>query len=41
MVVSTKHGEGVRAASSGDGVSVGMIIWLEMGSFGRVQCGLE
>lgn len=37
MSASTKYGEGVRAVSSGDGVSMGMIIWQEMRSFGWVQ----
>lgn len=37
----SKYVEGVGAISGGDGVSLGVIIWLEMCSFGRVQCGLE
>lgn len=36
----TKYREGVGAACSGGGVSMGMIIQLEMCS-GGVQCGLQ
>ena len=38
---SSKYREGVGTASSGDGVSMGVTIWLEMCSLGWAECGLE
>ena len=38
---SSKYREGVGAASSGDGVSMGVTIWLEICSIGWEERGLE